>query len=173
MNKDQRPKKSWKKIENHRALLYSNKQLTSQKKNLPNSSITQLFQTQGYPLWVGMGSTPHQPLASPAQLELFKNPKMAKKVRTFWHFARKATFGYIFANISGLSAYFSKLIFALKPWVQADGFEYHESFNRKNFSWTYKGVIEFKNRKSIGYSAPNENMKYSPCSEHQIASFFQ
>ena len=33
---------------------------------------------------------------------------------------------YVFANISGLGEYFSKLIFALKHWVQADHFEYHE-----------------------------------------------
>ena len=31
---------------------------------------------------------------------------------------------YIFANISGLGEYFSKLIFALKHWVQAGRFEY-------------------------------------------------
>ena len=39
----------------------------------------------------------------------------------------------ILANISGLGTYFSKPIFALKPWAQAGCFEYHEPYNRKNF----------------------------------------
>ena len=42
----------------------------------------------------------------------------------FWH---------LFANISGPGAYFSKPIFALKPWVQAGYFEYYEPYNPKNF----------------------------------------
>ena len=40
---------------------------------------------------------------------------------------------YIFPNISGPDAYFSKPIFALKPWAQAGRFEYHEPNNRNNF----------------------------------------
>ena len=39
----------------------------------------------------------------------------------FWH---------ILINISGPSAYFSKPIFALKPWAQASCFEYHEPYKR-------------------------------------------
>ena len=39
----------------------------------------------------------------------------------------------VLANISGPGAYFSKPIFALKPWVQAGRFEYHEPYNQKNF----------------------------------------
>ena len=58
---------------------------------------------------------------------------IGKNVRNFWHFAWKAKFGYIFANISGLDAYFVKPIFALKPWVQARRFDYHKPYNRKNF----------------------------------------
>ena len=34
---------------------------------------------------------------------------------------------------SGPGAYFSKPIFALKPWVQVGRFEYHEPYNPKNF----------------------------------------
>ena len=44
----------------------------------------------------------------------------------------------VFANISGPGAYFSKPIFALKPWVQAGRFEYHEPYNnQKNFFVAY------------------------------------
>ena len=34
------------------------------------------------------------------------------------------------ANISRPLAYFSKQIFALKPWAQAGRFEYHEPYKR-------------------------------------------
>ena len=40
---------------------------------------------------------------------------------------------YIFANISGLGEYFSKRIVALKHWVQAGRFEYHEPYIRNNY----------------------------------------
>ena len=40
---------------------------------------------------------------------------------------------YVFPNISGPDAYFSKPIFALKPWAQAGRFEYHEPYNQKTF----------------------------------------
>ena len=42
----------------------------------------------------------------------------------FWH---------IFINILGPDAYFSKPIFALKPWAQAGRFEYNEPYKRKTF----------------------------------------
>ena len=42
----------------------------------------------------------------------------------FWHF---------FGDILGLSAHFLKPIFALKPWVLAGRFEYHEPYNPSNF----------------------------------------
>ena len=58
---------------------------------------------------------------------------IGKNVRDFWHFAWKAKIEHIFANISGLGAYFSKSIFALEPWAQAGRFEYHEPYNQKNF----------------------------------------
>ena len=51
---------------------------------------------------------------------------------------------YIFANISGLGAYISKPIFALKPWVQAGRFEYHKSYNQKFFGGAYKGSRKLK-----------------------------
>ena len=44
-------------------------------------------------------------------------------------------------NISGLIAYFSKPIFALKPWAQAGRFEYHEPHKRNKFFLSYKGPI--------------------------------
>ena len=39
----------------------------------------------------------------------------------------------VLANISGPSAYFSKLIFALKPCAQAGRFKYHEPYKQNNF----------------------------------------
>ena len=57
---------------------------------------------------------------------------IGKKVANFRRFAWTAKFGYFFANISGLGAYFSKPIFALKRWAPAGRFEYHEAYNRKN-----------------------------------------
>ena len=44
----------------------------------------------------------------------------------------------VLANISGPGAYFSKLFFVLKPWVQAG-----------RFFRTYKGVLEFKKMKKM------------------------
>ena len=41
---------------------------------------------------------------------------------------------YIFANILGLCEYFSKWIFALKQWVQAGRFEYHEPYIQNNYN---------------------------------------
>ena len=38
-----------------------------------------------------------------------------------------------FANISDPNAYFTNMIFVLKPLVQASRFEFHEAYNRKNF----------------------------------------
>ena len=57
----------------------------------------------------------------------------------------RPAFWDVLLNISGPSAYVSKPIFALKPWIQAGRFEYHEPYNPKHFFWTYKGVLEFKN----------------------------
>ena len=56
---------------------------------------------------------------------------------------------YVFPNISGPDTYFSNPIFALRPCVQASGFKYHKPYNRKNFFWAYKGVLEFKKYKKI------------------------
>ena len=56
---------------------------------------------------------------------------------------------YFFANISGSDAYFFKLIFALKPCVQAGRFEYHEPYDWKIFFLTYKGVLKFKKLKLL------------------------
>ena len=52
----------------------------------------------------------------------------------------------ILANISGLSTYFTKPIFALKPWAQASHFEYHEAYKQnKNFWWEilHKKLTEY------------------------------
>ena len=52
---------------------------------------------------------------------------------------------HILDDISGLGAYFSKPIFALKPWVQAGRFEYNEPYNPKNFfSHLYRGQSHFR-----------------------------
>ena len=58
---------------------------------------------------------------------------------------------YLFGNISGLSAYFSKPIIDLKPWAEAGRFEYHKPYNRKNFFRTYKGVFNYakENNKEV------------------------
>ena len=62
----------------------------------------------------------------------------------------------ILANISGLGEYFSKQIFALKLWDWAGRFEYHEPYNLKKFSFTYKGVWHFLLRiYSYSYSVEN------------------
>ena len=42
---------------------------------------------------------------------------------------------YIFANILGFCEYFSKWIFALKQWVQAGRFEYHEPYIQNNYNY--------------------------------------
>ena len=62
---------------------------------------------------------------------------------------------YIFANISGLSEYVSKLIFALKHWVQAGRFEYHEPYIRNN-NYYYKVSVLFR---GFFYKQQNQTMK--------------
>ena len=52
----------------------------------------------------------------------------------FWH---------ILLNISGPGAYFSKPIFALKPWAQAGHFEYHEAYKQNKILLSYKGSCRF------------------------------
>ena len=53
----------------------------------------------------------------------------------FWH---------IFIDILGPDVYFSKPIFALKPWAQASRFEYNKPYNWKNFfSDLFKGSWNF------------------------------
>ena len=54
----------------------------------------------------------------------------------FWH---------IFVNISGSDTYFSKPIFALKPWAQAGRFEYNEPYKWKNFFSDREGGSEIFN----------------------------
>ena len=58
---------------------------------------------------------------------------IGKNVSKFSFSSKMSKISYIFANISGPDAYFSKPIFALKPWVQAGCFDYHKPYNRKNF----------------------------------------
>ena len=54
-------------------------------------------------------------------------------------------------DISRLNAYFSKPIFALKPWVRAGRFEYHQPYNPNDFFFTYKGVrSQFKLKRGQG-----------------------
>ena len=72
---------------------------------------------------------------------------------------------HILADISGLCAYFSKPIFALKPWDWAGRFEYHEPYNPNNFFFTYKGVRHFFEVASPQAKSPqklkNPNFSYS------------
>ena len=57
---------------------------------------------------------------------------------------------YFFFNIIyKYITYFSDLNFALKPLVQASCFEYHETYNLKDFFQTYEGVLEFKKEKKM------------------------
>ena len=50
---------------------------------------------------------------------------------------------HILGDISGLGAFFSKPIFALKSWVRAGRFEYHEPHNPNNFFSLIKGSEPF------------------------------
>ena len=65
---------------------------------------------------------------------------------------------YIFANISGLGEYFSKPIFALKYWVQAGRFEYHEAYIQNNYYY-YKASVLFRGfcYKQQNQTTKNEN----------------
>ena len=63
---------------------------------------------------------------------------------------------YIFANISGLGEYFSKQIFALKHWVQAGRFEYHEPYNIQNNYYYYKVSVLFR---GFCFKQQNQTMK--------------
>ena len=75
-----------------------------------------------------------------------------QNVSNFAWLVWKADFG----NILGLSAYFSKPIFALKPWVQAGWFEYHETLNMNKFFFAFKGGgTKLKNHKIARHSAGN------------------
>ena len=58
---------------------------------------------------------------------------IGQNVSNFAGLVWKANFGHFFDDILGLGAYFSKPIFALKSWVQAGRFEYHEPHNLNNF----------------------------------------
>ena len=64
---------------------------------------------------------------------------IGQNVSNFAGLVWKANFGHFFGNILGLSAHFSKSIFALKLWVQAGQFEYHEPHNRTTFFSPLKG----------------------------------
>ena len=76
---------------------------------------------------------------------------IGQNVSNFAGLVWKADFWHLFGNILGLGAYFSKLISALKPWVQAGRFEYHEPYNLNDFFFTYKGVrSQFKLKRGQG-----------------------
>ena len=68
---------------------------------------------------------------------------IGQNVSNFAGLVWNADFRQFFGNFLGLGAYFSKPIFALKPWVQAGRFEYHEPYNPNKFFFTYKGVRHF------------------------------
>ena len=69
---------------------------------------------------------------------------------------------HILADISGLGAYFSKPIFALRPWVRAGRFEYHEPYNRNDFFFTTEGKYSFSG--FPGFHGP-ESREYFPVGE--------
>ena len=54
-------------------------------------------------------------------------------VSKFWWPNQICKILVIFADMSGIGAYFSKAIFALKPWAEAGRFEYHEPYKRYKF----------------------------------------
>ena len=54
--------------------------------------------------------------------------------------AKPAKFVKSWPMFSGLAAHFSKPIIALKLWVRAGRFEYHEPYIQNDFFFTYKGV---------------------------------
>ena len=58
---------------------------------------------------------------------------IGQNVSNFAGLVWKAEFQHFFGNILGPDAYFSKPIFALKPWVRAGRFEYHEPYNPNDF----------------------------------------
>ena len=64
-----------------------------------------------------------------------------KCVKFCW-FGLECWFLTVFGNKFGLGEYFSKPIFALKPWDWAGRFENHEPYNLNDFFLTYKGVRE-------------------------------
>ena len=81
---------------------------------------------------------------------------IGQNVSNFAGLVWMAGFRQFFGNILGLGAYFSKPIFALKSWVQAGRFEYHEPHILNNFFFTFKGVgSELKNHKIARHSAGN------------------
>ena len=84
--------------------------------------------------------------------------------QNMWNFAGliwKADFGNVLADISGLGAYFSKPIFAFKPWFKAGRFEYHEPYNPNKFFFTYKGVRHFIEIASPQAKSPQKWKKQS------------
>ena len=68
---------------------------------------------------------------------------IGKKVSKYAGLVWQPGFWHILIHISGPGAYFSKPIFALKPWAQAGRFELHEAYIRKNFFFNYLGVLKF------------------------------
>ena len=70
---------------------------------------------------------------------------IGQNVSNFSGLVWMAEFLHFFGNFLGLRAYFSKLIFVLKPWVWAGQFEYNEPYNPKNFfSHLYRGQSHFQ-----------------------------
>ena len=68
---------------------------------------------------------------------------IGQNVSNFAGLVWKADFGHLFGNIFGLCAHFSNPIFALKSWLQAGRFEYHEPHNPNNFFSLIRGSEPF------------------------------
>ena len=69
-------------------------------------------------------------------------------------------FAAFFGDILGLDTYFLKPIFALKPWVRAGRFEYHEPHIRNNFFFrlikgAHRFLTDFSMIKTDTYEAEN------------------
>ena len=85
------------------------------------------------------------------QLFVFNNPSIFG-TRTlffpfwalnFFFFLTNDNFWQFFCNNLGLGTYFSKPIFALKPWDWAGVFEYHEPYNRNDFFSLLRETTQF------------------------------
>ena len=65
-----------------------------------------------------------------------ESPDITKKVSKIGLPNETSKIWHILADISGLGGYFSKPIFALKPWGWVGQFEHHQPYNPNNYFFT-------------------------------------